>query len=460
MIESAHYVINTWPAKPAADDARMSLGQVYFYNGDIDKALKQFDAVNSKSERYPMARHLAAQTYCQRYLREKKKPKASRNEAAMNADREQAMKALKTSAQLQVERWAKADPMPAPLIETKLLLAELLLEGGDAKAAAPQFQDLIDAVNKSKPKSLSETMLRIFRGGVRAYVEINDLDKAEVAGMVLIDLGPDVEYVNDALLQFARLLEKKRKEAEAEVIAAVVPAEITAAKNRVRDMNQLLGKLLMKLATRNNVSPIGMVWIAETSSAVGQDKAAETQCQQFLKRIKNDPAFRKIAGPNAATRIRTLLVDILGKAGQFQAALDQATKLIAEHPTALEPRLEECRLRHNWAAQDPNQLLGSQRASEDLRTSLDRITGKKPAEYYEVVYIEADSFHMQGAMLDKKGQKAEAAEAAKKGQQILRATLFSKPDLDGPDRVAQYRDLLNKFDRLQGRTPASKKPEK
>ena len=43
--------------------------------------------------------------------------------------------------------------MPAPLIDTKLLLAELLLEGGDAKAAAAQFQDLIDAVNKSKPKS-------------------------------------------------------------------------------------------------------------------------------------------------------------------------------------------------------------------------------------------------------------------------------------------------------------------
>ena len=55
----------------------MSLGQVYFYNGDIDKALKLFDAVNSKSERYPMARHLVGQTYCQRYLREKQEPKAS-----------------------------------------------------------------------------------------------------------------------------------------------------------------------------------------------------------------------------------------------------------------------------------------------------------------------------------------------------------------------------------------------
>ncbi len=377
MIESAEYTIHTWPDKPAADDARMSLGQVYFYNGEIDKALKQFDAVNPKAERYPMARHLAAQTYCQRYLREKEKPKATRNEAAMNADREQAMKALKTSVQLQEEKWVKTDPMPAPLIETKLLLAELLLEGGDAKAAAAQFQPLIDAVDKSKPKSLNETMLRIFRGAVRAYVEINDLEKAELAGMVLIDLGPDVEYVNDALLRFARLLEKKRKEAEAAVIAAVVPAEVTAAKNRVAAMNQLLGKLLMKLASRNNVSPVGMVWIAETSSAVGQDQAAEMQCQRFLKLIQSNPAFRKIAGPNAPTRIRTLLVHILGKTGQFQAALEQVTKLIAEHPTALEPRLEECRLRHSWAEQDPDQVLGAQRVSEALRTSLDRITGKE-----------------------------------------------------------------------------------
>jgi tetratricopeptide (TPR) repeat protein len=406
-----------------------------------------------------MARHLAGQTYCQRYLREKQKPKKMRNEAAMNADRDQALKALKTSVQLQEEKWVKTDPMPAPLIETKLLLAELLLEGGDAKAAAAQFQDLVDAINKSKPNSLNEIMLRIFRGAVRAYVEINDLEKAELAGIVLIDLGPDVEYVNDALLRFARLLEKKRKEAEAAVIAAVVPAEVTATKNRVAAMNELLGKLLMKLALRDHVSPVGMVWIAETSSAVGQDKAAETQCERFLKRIKKDAAFRKSAGPNAPTRIRTLLVHILGKTGQFQAALDQVTKLVAEHPTALEPRLEECRLRHSWATKDENQLLGAQRVSEALRTSLDRITGKKPSEYYEVVYIEADSFYMQGVLLDKKGAKAEAADAAKKGQQILRAALFSKPDLDGPDRVAQYRDLLSKFDRLQGRTPAGKKPE-
>ena len=80
--------------------------------------------------------------------------------------------------------------------------------------------------------------------------------------------------------------------------------------------------------------------------------------------------------PHASTRIRTLLVHILGKTGQFQAALDQVTKLIAEQPTALEPRLEECRLRHSWAIDDQNQLLGAQRASEALRSSLDRITGE------------------------------------------------------------------------------------
>ncbi len=116
------------------------------------------------------------------------------------------------------------------------------------------------------------------------------------------------------------LLEGERKKAEAAVIAAVGDAETATAKDRLAGMNEMLGKLLTKLASRENVSPKGMVWIAETCSKVGLDDAAEKQCQQFLKRIEEDAEFRRLAGSRkdqakAITRVRTLLIRILGKKG-------------------------------------------------------------------------------------------------------------------------------------------------
>ena len=74
MIESAQYTIHTWPDKPAADDARMSLGQVYFYNGEIDKALNSSTPSIRRRSATPWPGTWPA-TYCQRYLREKRSPR-------------------------------------------------------------------------------------------------------------------------------------------------------------------------------------------------------------------------------------------------------------------------------------------------------------------------------------------------------------------------------------------------
>ena len=81
---------------------------------------------------------------------------------------------------------------------------------------------------------------------------------------------------------------------------------------------------------------------------------------------------------------------------------------------------------------------------------------KKPPQYYKVVFYEADCLRMEAEAAQKKGDKPKAAEAAKKGEELLKFCLFNKPKLDGPDTVAMYNTLLDQLARLQGRTPAAK----
>ncbi len=243
--------------------------------------------------------------------------------------------------------------MPQTLKETSLLWAEINLEGGDGKTAAPIFQKLIDAA-KGSNAAFDKTMQRTFLGGVRAYMAADDLNKAGDVGLMLIELGPDAEPVNRELVNFAKLLDKERKKAEAHMIDAVSNADIEAAKARLAAMNDLLGKILAKLASREKISAAGMVWIADTSATVGLDDAAEKQCNLFLQRVKNDEAFAKNGGAKAATKVRTILIAILVKKEKFDEALTEIQQLMTDQPRALEPRLEKCRLLQAWARKTQN----------------------------------------------------------------------------------------------------------
>ena len=421
MIESAKYTIRQLAGQARGRRRPHVLGQVYFYNGEIDKALEQFDAVNPHSERYPMARHLAGYIYCQLYLREKEKPKATRNEAAMTADREQAMKALNTSVQLQEEKWVKADADARAAHRSEIAPGQIATwKPAMAKAAAAEFQPLIDEVDKSKPKSLETRCSRIFLGGVRAYVATNDLEKAERRRHGAGRPRPRHEDVNEALLRFARLLEKKRKEGGGRRDRRGRSRRSHGSQGPPGGHERNAGQIADEAGLARNVSPMRHGVDRRDQLRRRPGPSGRNAVPAVSETIQENPAFRRIGRPQGPHAIRTLLVHILGKTGQFQAALEQVTKLITEHPTALEPRVEECRLRHAWAMKDPNRF-SAPKACRGPPNSLDRITGKKPSEYYEVVYYRGRLLLHAGRHARQEGNKVEAAEAAKKAAQILKS---------------------------------------
>ena len=212
---------------------------------------------------------------------------------------------------------------------------------------------------------------------------INDLDKAGKAGMVLMDLGPDTEAVNAELLKFAKLVDQERKKAEAELIAAVGPAE-TEAKEHLAAMKEMLGKLLMKLASREQVSAAGMVWIATTCSAIDLDDAAEKLCQRYIERVKKDAEFAAHGGKQGQTRVRTLLISILRNKEKYEEAYNQIQLIIKEHPWALEPKEEEIHILLDWGAKEPAKFNEAITKCDVLRRSMEKMK-PRPPEYYQVL---------------------------------------------------------------------------
>ena len=156
----ATFTINNWPGKPEADDARMLLGLLYLFNNKVDDALKQFDQVNPKADRYTKALYLSGQTYWNRYS-QAKQGEIKRDKKLVAADRQKALESFSKCVDL-LRRAFSSGPMPKELKDAMLALAEINLEGNDGKASAPLFQQLVDDVQKSKPDKLDKQTQRIF----------------------------------------------------------------------------------------------------------------------------------------------------------------------------------------------------------------------------------------------------------------------------------------------------------
>jgi tetratricopeptide (TPR) repeat protein len=283
---------------------------------------------------------------------------------------------------------------------------------------------------------------------------MNDLDRASQVGTILVDLGPDTPQVNNALIEFVKLLNMERKKADATVTGLGDRANLTeveAAKRKLGSIETLLGAVAGKLAARQELSPAGMVFVADILGTLGMTAEASQQYQKILARTESDPEFAK-AAVKAMPRVRSQLIGILRQQGQYDEALKQVDKLIEENPKALEPRMEKGRILEAWSEKDVRHYKDAVTHWSNLRNALQQIRGKKPPEYYEVMYKVAECL-VRDAQTSK--DKAAALQRAKQAEQVLKAALTLSPNLNGPDMVARYKTLLNKAMTLQGRPPAA-----
>ncbi|MHB1036939.1 MAG: hypothetical protein ACYC35_20095 [Pirellulales bacterium] len=446
LVKVADFTVKTWPARAEADDARMALGQGCLVRGETDKAIAVFEQVNSKSDRYPIALHLAGQSYWRGYLLEKAKPDASRDAAALAANRAKALERLTSSLDLQRKTVEAGKPLPRAVMETQLLLAEVHLEGGQADKAAPLLQPLVDAFKGAKNQSLDNLTLRTFVAAVRAYVALADLAKAGEVATVLTESGGDIPEVNSVLVGFARQLHAELKAAQGVVEGAGVantdPKAVEAAQKKLTSTQDILVKVLEQLAKRQQNTLAGMVFIGDTCAELRMSDKAREQYQRILKKAADDPALTQTYA-KALTRTRAQLVGLLRSEGKFDEAGKEVDVLIKDNPRALEPLMEKGRILQAQAETDPKHYDAAVGHWTKLRTMLARMQ-RKPPEYYEVIYNTA--FCLAGQS-DRSGDKTKAAQS----EQLLKSTLVLSPKLSGPDMVAKYKALLDAVLKMQGK---------
>jgi len=294
--------------------------------------------------------------------------------------------------------------------------------------------------------------MRVFLGAVRSYAALNDLDNAGKVGAMLVDSGPDIVPVNNALVEFAKLVQLEYKKAEALATDPPDPNDAEAVakiQDKFKALQTMFGELLTKLAAREQHSLGGLVYLADTCASIGMTAEAKTQYEQILTRAQDDPAFAAQA-EKAMVRVRAQLSELLSKEGKYQEAFEQVEELVkATKSRALEPLMGKGRILQGWASQEPAKYQDAVKHWAWLRNLLGAMPKKLP-EYYEVTYNSAYCL-TQAA---KNAKDTEAATLAKQAEQLLKSTLVLSPQLTGPDMVARYNALLDEVGALLGRKPA------
>lgn len=435
--ESTELLLKQWPQHAEADDARIAKGKLKLLQNppDIKGAVETFLTVNTVSDRYPSALQLAGQTHWMAYGQEKKKGDNAKADVA-KAHRQKTVELLEKS----LVAFAKVENGGASLAQSlqdaQLLLAEVRMEGNQIDEALQLLQPMVDALKSKPPAGLDRTTLRILVNSVRAYAALGKVSDSVEVGNILVTGGEDIPAVNNVLIEFSKMIKGEWKKGAGELIAAEESKEegrINNAKLAEASSRETFSKLLEKLNERKQYDLGGLVFLAESSLEIGLTEKARDQFQAIIDRAAADPAFAKLAA-KAMTRVRSQLIGLLRAEKKYPEALQLVEALLKEQPNALEPLIEKGNILQALAEADPKRYEEAVKWWTTIRLKLQGSPGKKPAAYYEVIYNCA-------VCLAAQNQPEKSAQAA----QLLNATKALSPDLDGPDRVAKYKALLNQL---------------
>jgi len=461
----ATYAISRWPDNPVGDDARMALAQARLIQGDFAGVEQQVAAVTPQSKRYPTALQILGQIRWRQYVDIKKSEDPARAEEGKK-HRAEAVSALQTSVQRQRAAWqAGTEPMPEPLFDTQLLLAEIMLEGQQFKDSAELFAPLMKALAEKPPGAIDQKTQRAYVGAVRALLAVGDAAQAGEAATAFASISGDSAQPNSLLVDLSKLfaIELRKLEAESETGVSGTPMNTAPppaignpppsappADPHVAALRDSLGKQIDAIYGRNLLSVPQLIYVGDTSVLLGKNEQARTVYQRLLDTIDKDESAKATAGA-ATTRIRSRIIGLLRSEGKLVEANKQVDALIKAHPTALEPQLEKGYILESLAAAKPAMYDECIAHWTQLRVQLGRAKTRLP-EYYEVLYNAARCLVRQARATNNK-------EKALQAEQMLKSTLTLSPKLSGPDMVAKYEALLKAAVILRGAPTAAASSE-
>jgi tetratricopeptide (TPR) repeat protein len=273
LMNMANYTIDHWPDRPEADEARIALGRSNLVRGELDAAIAVFEQVKPTSERYASALHSAGQAYWHGYLANKLANKQNKEY------RDKADQRVASSLDAQRKAMKPGEPMTRQMMDTQLLMAEILLEGNQPDQAIPLVEPLIELIRSSKPETLDTTTLRTLVAGLRGYIALDNLAKAGEIQQIVVQIGSDSPQVNAVLVEFAKLLGNEVKRTDSEVVEAIKGGDskiIEAAQASKKGTTEVFTRLLDQLTARKQHTLANMIYIADSYARVGAADRART----------------------------------------------------------------------------------------------------------------------------------------------------------------------------------------
>ncbi|MCA9116243.1 MAG: hypothetical protein KDA79_14255, partial [Planctomycetaceae bacterium] len=350
MLRVSELITETWPQSDRANDARMTLGNVYSRLKEPVQAAKWFQQVPATAAQYPDAQEAAGQAYWSAWLEAARLDEASRPAAAeLDAWQASARSHLSTAID-QLSKQVPEGGQPSPgLIAAKVSLSQILISQGEYQAAIelltqdPHSPSKAIQVEEGKPRPRVGVTSRDFASLtyqqlLRAYVGVQQIDPALQVMQKLEELGGgDDGGVMQIYVNLGQELEKEIRRLR----------ELNQT-DRLTTVRESFDKFLNELFNRRDqMNYNALVWIAETYNSLGTgmgedsgatayfEKAANTYAD-ILTRAEQDPNFTSVS----LSGVRLRLVTCRRRQQNFEEALNLVAVILKEKPRALDAQFE------------------------------------------------------------------------------------------------------------------------
>ena len=207
------------------------------------------------------------------------------------------------SHSLQLFQAAEKDKARSPQqVDTQLLLGQMRLDAGQPDKAARLLEPLVDPIKAGKIEDFDVTTTAIFTGTVRANVMLGRIDRAAAIGQILLEAGPDNPQTNAVLVEFARSLSNESGKIEIDISKLGDDQKEHKGEllSKLAGMHDTLAEFVVKLLAHQQNSIGGLVYLADTCTALGppgQGRRRPRRRRKKKKKLREQARRRSIGHP-------------------------------------------------------------------------------------------------------------------------------------------------------------------